>query len=97
MIVSTLTPTGTAANGISFSIDALLTVYTTGAGGTVTGSMTLTNQGVTGISAVTVVVSQFVAPVALDTTADKIIELTWLGANAESIRLSNVSIEIVKL
>lgn len=90
----TASGSGTA---IPFWVDILVTVRTAGATGTLIGSGGLDNNGVTGVSAATTVVAQSVATVAVDTTAAKLIELTFQAAAATTTcTFHNAAIALVK-
>lgn len=71
-----------AASGaaIPFWLDAIITVRSNGVNGTVIGSIMLINHGVTGVSATTPRVGVSTATVVVDTTAQKIVELTSVAA-----------------
>lgn len=110
--IGTTTLTGNIAGGVTiatfsgalinvgFDLDFLVTVRTAGAGGTV-----LANGHVIGIltgvtAALTYAPTAITATVAVDTTAAKLIELTYAFsvANASnSITFTNASIEVVKM
>jgi len=78
-----VSPTAAASGtAIPFSVDILVTVRTSGASGAVIGSGNLANNGATGVSAAATAVAQSTATVALDTTANKILELTFQAAAA---------------
>lgn len=93
-----VSPTAAASGtAIPFLIDMLVTVRTAGATGTLIGSGSLENNGVTGVSATTPVVAQTTATVAVDTTAAKLIELTFQAAAATTTcTFHNAEIALVK-
>lgn len=79
-IAGTLSLTAAASGAaIPFFIDAILTIRTAGASGTCIASIVVQNHGVTGLSNATPRVGQPVVTVVVDTTAQKIIELTAIG------------------
>lgn len=97
-ILVDVSPTAAASGtAIPFLVELLGTVRTAGAGGTAIGSGMLLNNGVTGVSAAAVVVAQTTATVAVDTTAQKFVELTYQAAAVTTTcTFHNASIEIVK-
>lgn len=97
-VAAVVTPTAaTTGTAIPFAVDALVTIRTIGAGGTVIGSIVLNNHGVTGVSAATPRVGQVVATVAVDTTADKLLELTYVSAaTTTTCTFHNATLELVK-
>lgn len=97
-IAAVVTPTAaTSGTAIPFAVDALVTIRTIGAGGTVIGSIVLNNHGVTGVSATTPRVGQVVATVAVDTTANKLLELTYVAAaTTTTCTFHNATLELVK-
>lgn len=78
-----------------FVLDILVTVRTAGAGGTVIGNVSV-NGGVVGAFTVVGDVSAISATVAVDTTAAKLVELTYISGNAgTTARFENVSLELL--
>ena len=96
-IAATLTGTSAAGTDIPFSIEALVAVRTAGAGGTVIGSIAYNANAATGALNATVKVGQVTSTVAVDTTAQKLVELTYIsGASGTNITVHNAVIELVK-
>jgi hypothetical protein len=86
--------TGTA---IPFVVEILFTVRTVGATGTIAGTFSLVNQGVTGISATETQVIALTAA-AIDTTVDSWISATYVSATTATCTCTfqNGIIEVVK-
>lgn len=97
-IAGTLSLTAAASGAaIPFFIDAILTVRTAGASGTCIASIVVQNHGVTGLSNATPRVGQPVATVVVDTTAQKIIELTAIGgASTTTLTFHTAVIQRIK-
>lgn len=83
-IATTLGPSGSAVTG-PFWFTALVTVRTNGASGTVIGNCSLVGQGTSSAFANNVTLSTTAATVAVDTTAQKTIEMTIQCANAGNV------------
>jgi hypothetical protein len=94
-IASVVTPTAAASGtAVPFSVELLVTIRSSGVGGTALGSGTLLNNGVTGVSAAAVVVGQVTTAVTVDTTAVNLIELTYqAAASTTTCTFYNATIE----
>jgi hypothetical protein len=76
-----ITPTAAASGtAIPFALWVLVTVRSVGSGGSVIGGGTLNNNGVTGVSAAAVVAASLTATVALNTTVQNILQLSYVAA-----------------
>lgn len=93
---ATTAASAAAGTNIPFKVEIIFTVRTVGAAGTISGKLTLTNQGVTGIATVT---SQTIdlTVAALDTTVDNWLSASYQSAaNTTTATFQNASIEVVK-
>ena len=95
-IVTTVSPVNAnSQTGVGFWFDALVTVRTAGGSGTVIGQCIASGQ-VAFVAPINMV-GVTAATVAVDTTATKLIELTYISGNAGTTATFHVaSIEIVK-
>lgn len=96
-IPASLTGTSAAGTNIPFMITALVTVRTAGASGTIIGSIVYNSNAATGNLNTTIAVGQVTTAVAVDTTASKLLELTYIsGAAGTTSTYHNAVIELVK-
>jgi hypothetical protein len=96
-IAASLAGTSAIGTNIPFSIEALVTVRTTGASGTALGSIAYNANAATGALNATVAVGHVTTAVTVDTTATKLIELTYIsGVATTSVTFHVAVIELVK-
>jgi hypothetical protein len=98
IVLASAAITGAAGTSIPFDLDFLVTVRTNGAGGTIIGGGTITNNGATGLSnSANPIVIQATATVVVDTTAVKILELTHAPSTTTATpTYQTAMIEVVK-
>lgn len=101
-IACAIAPVGTTtATSAPFMVDMLVTVRTTGAGGTVIGNgVVLANSASGALQAFTgfQTLAATTATVAVDTTANKIIELTFVSAaTTTTLTFHNAAIDFLKM
>jgi hypothetical protein len=99
-VVSVITPTSAASGTtVPFKIEMLVTIRTTGSGtGTTSGMGVLENNGITGVSATTLVVGANTTTSALNTTVANTISLTYSSAATTTTSTFQLAtIEIVKM
>jgi hypothetical protein len=76
-----ITPTAAASGtAIPFLVEMVVTVRSVGSGGSIIGGGALNNNGVTGVSAAAVVAASLTATVALNTTVQNILQLSYVAA-----------------
>jgi len=97
-IPAVVTPTAAASGtNISFAVEFLVTVRTSGGSGTIIGSGSLLNTGVTGVSNAAVSINQVATAVAVDTTVANLLEVTYQAAAATTTcTFQNALIELVR-
>ena len=98
--VSVAAAANASVTGQPFTMDAVVTVRTAGSGGTVIGDIIVEDGGslITGLFTVAGNIGAPTSTVALDTTATKLIELTFQsGASTSSITFQTAFIEIVQM
>lgn len=96
-IAASLTGTSASGSNIPFSVTALVTVRTAGASGSALGSIVYNSNAATGNLNTTIAVGQVTATVAVDTTAQKLVELTYIsGVSTTTSTYHNAVIEMVK-
>lgn len=95
-VASAAVTSATTGTNIPFKIVIEFTVRAIGASGSLIGSMTVTNTGITGIAAVTNTIVEL-TPVAFSTTIDNYITLTHQTAAATTTStFKNVNIEVLQ-
>lgn len=96
-IAASLTGTSAIGTAIPFVVTALVTVRTAGASGTIIGSLVYNSNAATGNLNTTIAVGQVTTAVAVDTTAQKLLELTYIsGVSTTTSTYHNAVIEMVK-
>lgn len=95
VITATAAATGTA---VPFTARFIVNIRTIGAAGTMAGNGTLTNNGVTGISAAAVVIGTPTSAVAINTTVANTIQVSYISAATTTTSTFQLAaIELVKL
>lgn len=96
-IPASLTGTSAIGTNIPFAIEALVTVRSNGAAGTIIGVVIYNSNAPTGNLNTTIAVGQVTTAVALDTTAAKLVEFTYIsGAAGTTTTFHNAVWEVVK-
>lgn len=96
-IPASLTGTSAAGTNIPFMVEAVVTVRTAGAAGTIIGGFVYNANAATGNLNTTIAVAQVTTAVAVDTTVANLFELTYIsGVSTTTSTFHNAVLELVK-